>query len=256
MGDEEDGAGVVDEVVFHPGLGVDVEVVGGLVEEQAFGGLEEELGHGNTHLPAAGEVSAVAGEVALAEAETGEDGLDAGFHAGGVVGIEHDFEVADFFEAFAEGGGAGVEVLEAIGQFIDAFADGDGFGEGRFCFIPEGDAFDVDAFLGEVADAIALGHGDFAAAGLDDIADAFHQRGFSGTVVASEGDALFRLDGEGEVAKEDAGAVFDAEILNGEHGVVDQRFVLAEVRARLRKRGWRARTFCLILAVGGENVRS
>jgi hypothetical protein len=33
-----------------------------------------------------------------------------------------------------------------------------------------------------------------------------------------EGDAFFRLNGEREVAEKNAGAVFDAEILNGKHG--------------------------------------
>ncbi len=47
--------------------------------------------------------------------------------------------------------------------------------------------------------------------GPDDSRHAFHQRGFPGTVVTGEGDALARLDGEGKVVEKDAGAEFNAE---------------------------------------------
>ena len=42
--DEDVGVGVVVEIVFEPVAGFEVEVVGGLVEEQQAGFLEEEFG--------------------------------------------------------------------------------------------------------------------------------------------------------------------------------------------------------------------
>lgn len=103
VGDEDDGAFVVVEVVLHETLGIDVEVVGGFVEEEDFRLGEEELGHGDAHLPAAGEFAAIAGEVGVLEAEAGEDGLDFGLHAGGIVSVEEELELADFFEHVGEG---------------------------------------------------------------------------------------------------------------------------------------------------------
>ena len=103
VGDQEDGAGVVDEVLLDPELGLDVEVVCRFVEEEDFGLLEEKLGHGDAHLPAAGELGAIALEVFFLEPEAFEDGLDLGLHQIGVVGVELEFEFADFLQQIAVG---------------------------------------------------------------------------------------------------------------------------------------------------------
>ena len=112
VGDEDDGAFVAVEVVFHEALGVDVEVVGGLVEEEDFGLGKKKLGHCDAHLPAAGELAAVAFKVFWLETESAEDGLDLRAHAGRVVSVEAEFEFPDFVEEIGEGGGAGIEILE------------------------------------------------------------------------------------------------------------------------------------------------
>ena len=69
VGDDDDGTWIVKEVLLHPCLGVDIEVVGGLVKQQHGGLLEEELGHGDAHLPATRKFSTVTGEVTLLKAE-------------------------------------------------------------------------------------------------------------------------------------------------------------------------------------------
>ena len=84
VGDEDDRAAVVLEEVLHPALCIDVEVVGGLVEEHEAGLAEEELGHGDAHLPTTGEFAAVALEVFALEAEAIEDRFDAWLDAGRV----------------------------------------------------------------------------------------------------------------------------------------------------------------------------
>ena len=55
MGDDEAGAAVVDQVLLEPGDGLGVEVVGGLVEEQHVGRLEEQLAEGDAAALAPGE---------------------------------------------------------------------------------------------------------------------------------------------------------------------------------------------------------
>jgi len=132
--------------------------------------------------------------------------------------------LTDFVEKVGEGGGAGVEVLELGGVAVDLFLNGLGFGEGGFCFFVEGDAFDVDAFLWEVADAVVLWFVNFSGVLLEDTADAFHEGGLASTIVASEGDALLVSDGEGEVFENDAGSKFNAEVFDGKHaGGVGER---------------------------------
>lgn len=85
------------------------------------------------------------------------------------------FEIADFFEAFAERRRAGIEVFQRITEFINFPFDLHGLGEGGLGFFPERDALHVNALLRQVADAIPLRRGDFARGWLDDAGHAFHQ---------------------------------------------------------------------------------
>ena len=60
VGDEDVTEGVGAEVLLEPVAAFEVEVVGGLVEEEEIWFGEEELGEGDAHLPAAGELIGVA----------------------------------------------------------------------------------------------------------------------------------------------------------------------------------------------------
>jgi dienelactone hydrolase len=88
VGDDDDGARVAEQELFDPLDGLDVEVVGRFVEQEDAGLGEEELRQGDAHLPAAGELAAVALQVGVGEAEPLEDGLDLWFHTRGVVVLE------------------------------------------------------------------------------------------------------------------------------------------------------------------------
>ena len=102
MGDDEEAEGGLREVVFEPLDALDVEVVGGLIEQEQVGLLDQAAGDGEAFAPAAGEGG---GElVAVGEAHgAGEDG--------------------DLGEALALG-----EVLAGDGILQDAL-DGGIFGE-------------------------------------------------------------------------------------------------------------------------------
>ena len=56
MGDGDDRALVLLEVLLEPGDGLGVEVVGGLVEEQEIGALQEHAAQGDAALLAAGQM--------------------------------------------------------------------------------------------------------------------------------------------------------------------------------------------------------
>src|ERR1035441_8810248 len=62
------------EILFQPVAGFQVEVVGGLVEEQQVGFLQEKFGQRDAHLPAAGELFGAAFPIALGEAEAAKYG--------------------------------------------------------------------------------------------------------------------------------------------------------------------------------------
>lgn len=84
------------------------------------------------------------------------------------------------------------------------------FSKGSFGLFVDGAAFDVDSFLGEVAYAVVLGFGDSAAIGFENSGNALHEGAFASSVVSRKGDALFFVDGEGEVGEENSSSEFDA----------------------------------------------
>ena len=86
--DEDVGVGVVVEIVFEPVAGFEVEMVGGLVEQQERGFLQEKFGERDAHLPAAGELFGLALPVFFGEAEAAEDGADLRVEGVDVVDVE------------------------------------------------------------------------------------------------------------------------------------------------------------------------
>ena len=76
VGDDDGGAGRGGEVVFQPLDVLHVEMVGGLVEEQDVGLLENSTGKSQLHLPATRKSSDWAGELLLSETELNESRLD------------------------------------------------------------------------------------------------------------------------------------------------------------------------------------
>ena len=69
MGDDYDGSAVGAQVLFHPSLGLDIQMVGGFVQQQHFRLPEKKLRQRDAHLPAAGEFPAVPVEIPVLESE-------------------------------------------------------------------------------------------------------------------------------------------------------------------------------------------
>ena len=101
--DDEHGAVEAGEELLEPGEAVGVEVVGGLVEEQDVGVLEQRGGQQRAGLLAAGEAPQRAGGVEVVDGEAAADLLGARLgrpRAGGLGAVE--------------GVGVGVEVVRAV----------------------------------------------------------------------------------------------------------------------------------------------
>lgn len=164
--DEEEGELAADEEVFEPEDGVDIEVVGRLVEDEDAGFADE----GFSEEGAAFESSGEGGEAGVGvELEVFEGLLDAGFHLPLAFWIEVVVgkvcvESCEGFAFGAESGGddfadGGVEILwNLLGQGGGdaAFREGDGAGVGA---VFTGDDFEEGGFAGSVssehADAFA-----------------------------------------------------------------------------------------------------
>ncbi|GJC94463.1 hypothetical protein ColKHC_03289 [Colletotrichum higginsianum] len=78
VGDDDGGAGGVLEVLLEPLDVLHVQVVGGLVEKQDIGGLEDGTAQGELHLPTTREGGDLALDHVLGEAELVQLGLDVG----------------------------------------------------------------------------------------------------------------------------------------------------------------------------------
>ena len=70
--DQDDGARVLVQVLLEPVAGVEVEMVGRLVEQEQARPLQQQLGERDAHLPAAGEGLGRLVEVALLEPEAAQ----------------------------------------------------------------------------------------------------------------------------------------------------------------------------------------
>ncbi len=134
MGDDDAGEPRAAENGFEPLDAFQVEVVGGLVEEEDIGLGDHGLGDGETLAPTAGE--------------TGGVGVHADRGIGSIVGEP------GAAEGFAE------TLLALVGGDTGAF-------EGRFHDVADGEAGSVLGDLADIADAGSAADGDFAGVGLD-----------------------------------------------------------------------------------------
>ncbi len=182
--DHEDRAGVGFEVFLEPEEGFEVEVVGGFVEEEEVGLLDEEAGEVGAHDPAAGEGAGGAVEVGVAEGEAFEDaaGFWFDFPAAVFVGV-HGGEFEDGF--VASGGGFLGEEAEGDAAFhgdlavVGAlFAEDDGEERGFAGAVgaDEADAFAAVNLEGDVAEKHAAGEG------FGDIGELQHAEGSQGVL--------------------------------------------------------------------------
>ena len=94
MRDQNESVGIAVKIVFEPVAGFQVEVVGGLVEQQQVGLCQQQLGQRNAHLPAAGELSVRRSPVGLGEAEAGEHGAHLRLQRVAVAGAEFGLRCA------------------------------------------------------------------------------------------------------------------------------------------------------------------
>ena len=192
--DEDVGVGIVVEVVFEPVAGLEVEVVGGLVEEEERRFLEEEFRQRDAHLPAAGELFGLALPVFFGKAEAAEDGADLCVEGVDVVNVElvGDVGVAlgggGVLFGFWVGGGEGMgEVFGFAFESVEVVEDGEALGKDGF-------AAEGEAVLREVAEGHAFDTGELAVVEGLDAGEDLEEGGFAGAVAADEASALVRRD--------------------------------------------------------------
>lgn len=194
VADEDDGAfELVAKEAFEPLSALDVEVIGGFVEEEDGGVLEEEFAEGDAGFLAAGEVGDFDVELCVGEAQTMEDLIDFVVVDEPALGVDLVFDLGLFFEELIEFFGAGVahrveDVVEFGVEFFDVIeCTGDGLAEGVVW---------VEIWiLVEVSDGGFAG-GDGAVCWLEDTGNDFDECGFSAAVAADNADAFGGFEGQ------------------------------------------------------------
>ncbi len=216
VGDEDDRAGVVGQVLLEPVARRKVEVVRGLVHQEQVRAGEEQLREGDAHLPAARELLGSALLVGEGEAEA-------------LQHLRHprlDLVPATLLESLGDLGVAleeavVVAVLGRVGEgVLDAvllLLQGEQVGEGEDHLLVNRAPVVDDAVLGQVADRGVRRHADLARVGLLDPGEHAQERGLSRPVRPRQADAVPLLDVPGDVLEEDPVAVSLAEALDVDH---------------------------------------
>ena len=219
VADDQHGALVGGDEAAEPLDALEVEVVGGLVEQQQVGSAQEQLGERDAHLPAARELGAGAVEVLGREAEAREDLARVALQLVASQVLEPVLDAPVFGEQRLERGVVPVglgdlerQLLGPVAQALDL--------DGRIHDLA--DDRGVGGELGlllEVADVHVLRVGDRAGIGGVDAHDDLQHGGLARAVRPDERIALARVDLERRAGKQRARAEALLNLVNEEnHG--------------------------------------
>ena len=199
VGDGDDRAGIVLEPALQPLQTLRVQVVGRLVEEHDVRPGEEDDGEHDPHLPAAGEIPAVLGEIAFPKPESGEDLFRLRLEGVAVLRLEAGDGVFVLLQELLVGRviriGLGERLLAQLHRLLQ---------RGEAALLPEivheGHGVELDQILGEVADRhpFAVGDLDRAAIQIDAAEDRPQEGCLSRPVVADEADPAAVRDRPGD----------------------------------------------------------
>ena len=201
--DGDDRAVVAGEEVFEPVDGVEIEVVGGLVEEQGLGVAEERLREEDADLLAALELGHLALVELVGDVEALEKDGGVGFGLVAVFVADDAFELAEADAVFVGHLGLGVDDLALFERGPEGLvAHDDGVD----------DAVGVEVVLVLPEDAELFGADDGALLGVELAGEDLHEGGFAGAVGAGEAVAAAGGEGDGDIFEEELRAVAHGDI--------------------------------------------
>ena len=212
MADDEDSCAIILEEILQPQGRLEVEMVGGLIEQQQVGRREQQRTQRDAHLPAARIAVEWALLHLLVKPQSDEYAPGPRRRAVGVDGDQPVVHIAEPVRVFA-----GL----AFGEQRGALRIGGKHGLERCCGAAGG-------FLRDIAQTRAARHVDAAAIGLDLADDRLHQRRFSGTISSDQADTRTRRQGGTGAIEDRASAQADTDIIDCQH-----RAPLAQTRRNL-----------------------
>ncbi len=214
MGDGDDGAAVGAQVFLQPGHRPYVQVVGGFVQEEQFGGGRQDAGEGQPGLFAAGEGGerTVPGEVGEAEAVEGGFGPGVGAVAVALLVGGEEVSVRGEFRLRR------VARRQSLLGRADGPFQGAEFGQGGVDDVLHGVGRVEGEGLGEIAGGAGEADGDLTAVRLLGPGQQTQEGGLAGAVLADDGCLLAGADGERHLVEYGAVPVRLGDVLHGQLG--------------------------------------
>ncbi len=213
VGDGDGGAASAAQMVFEPGEGGVVEVVGRFVEQQDPGCGGQQGGQAQADLFAAGEAGdgAVAGQAHQAEAVQGA------FEAGVGLVAPAELEGGEQVGVGAEhGGGVVARVGHPRFQEAHLLLHGAQFVQRAVDHLLDGEVRRELLLLGQVADASVSPGDDLPLVWALRAGEEPEQRGLSGSVLADDAEPGAGRDRAGDVGEDEAAVVGLADVKGGE----------------------------------------
>ena len=209
VADDDGGVRVFLQPRFQPKGAFQIEVVGGLVQQQHVRLGEQGGGQGHPHTPAAGKLRHRPRQVVVGETQAGEDFGGAG---GGAVGVDLDQAGVDFAKVLGVGG------LKPAHKVVALHVGGeDGVQQadrgGRMLLVHRG-------HLG------GLGQGDVAAAGDQLALDQLEQGGLADAVAPHQPDLGARRNGHGGLVEEAPAPGGELKLVDLQHGAALAAFTV------------------------------
>ena len=218
VADEHHGTGTRLQELFEPLDGLDVEVVGRLIEQQHVRMLQEELGQFDAHAPAARELTRGTVEILPGKAQSLQGALQFSL----VIHPAHHLQMV-------------VEVGVALHQLhvvitlvvsslqhllVECFQLGlhpMKVGKGLFSLFPHRLPVTQHHDLWQVSHRGLLGHGNASRGGLLQSGQYLEHGALSGTVLAHEGHALTVVDDKTHILEESLGRKLYGKVVYGKH---------------------------------------
>ena len=196
--------GIGVEILLEPVTGLEIEVVGRFVEQQQVGLIEQQLGEGDAHLPAAGKRFGRALEVGRLEAEALENGPGLQLDAVAVVHAEAILQIAVAVQHLVVVGFGDRRIAQSILEGVHLGFDREQRLERARCFFEQGPPGVRQAVLGQVSDRQCGRLEDGARVRLVHAGHHLQQRGLAGTVRTAQPDPFAISDLPGDVVEQNA----------------------------------------------------
>ena len=218
MADDDHGFGAVADEVFQPADRLDVEVVGGLVEEEHVGRLQQQFRQFDAHAPASREFACRSVEVLALEAQAEECLFHVFLEVGHVNGVkllrEGRYLLDELHVVVALVVGARAElVVNAVYLCLDLVEVGKGLAR----LLKHGASVFRHQVLRQVGNDAILRSGDGSTRGRADACYDLEQRTLTCAIFAHEGDAVLLIDLEGNVFEQGGAAKLDGQSIYCDH---------------------------------------